>query len=260
MCVRPGTLACSRRTSVARPSGVPGERPQRARAEVAVDVAAAELRQRRAGVDDAAGHRAALGVRVLRRRARPARRPSSSSWPPHALACPRRRSSRGSWAARRARAARGRSPRPRPGRRRRSTARRARRRRRTATGCAGRSGRRPSAGFGCAHVGGEDLAEPLARVLRGAARVEGAAAVAEAEVEAPVGAEQQLAAVVVLLGLVDVEQLAQRLGVDRAVAAGRGTPPRACRPSGRTSAGRRAGRSRSRGGTRSRAGPARRRA
>ena len=66
MWVRPGTLACSRRTSVARPSGVPGQRPQRARAEVAVDVAAAELRQRRAGVDDAARHRAALGVRVLR--------------------------------------------------------------------------------------------------------------------------------------------------------------------------------------------------
>ena len=67
-------------------------------------------------------------------------------------------------------------------------------------------------GLRLAHVGGEDLAELLLRVLRGPARVEGAAAVAEPEVEPPVGAEQQLAAVVVLLGLVDEEQLAQRLG------------------------------------------------
>ena len=81
MWVSPGTLACSRRTSVARALGRALQRPQRARAEVAVDVAAAELGQRRAGVDDAAGHRAALGMRVLRRRARRARRPRRASWP-----------------------------------------------------------------------------------------------------------------------------------------------------------------------------------
>ena len=65
-----------------------------------------------------------------------------------------------------------------------------------------------------------------------AARVERAAAVAEAEVEPPVGAERELAAVVVLLGLVDVQQLAQRLG-SIVPSRGRGTRRRACRPSGR---------------------------
>ena len=45
------------------------------------------------------------------------------------------------------------------------------------------------------------------------ARVERAAAVAEAEIEARVRAENQLAAVVVLLGLVDAQQLADELAV-----------------------------------------------
>ena len=68
--------------------------------------------------------------------------------------------------------------------------------------------------------GGEQLAELRVRVLGGAAGVEGAAAVAEPEVQAPVGAEGELAAVVVLLRLVDVEELPARARIDGAVAAG----------------------------------------
>ena len=75
-------------------------------------------------------------------------------------------------------------------------------------------------GFGSRTSAARILPSLFAGVLGRAVGVEGAAAVAEPEVEAPVGAEQELAAVVVLLGLVDVEQLAQRLGVQRAVVAG----------------------------------------
>ena len=59
----------------------------------------------------------------------------------------------------------------------------------------------------------EQLAELRARVLGVLARVERAAAVAEAEVEARVRAENELAAIVVLLGLVDAQQLADELAV-----------------------------------------------
>ena len=57
-------------------------------------------------------------------------------------------------------------------------------------------------------VGGEQLAELVAGILGAALGVEGAAAVAHADVQAPVGAEGQVAAVVVGLGLGHVQQLA----------------------------------------------------
>ena len=57
-----------------------------------------------------------------------------------------------------------------------------------------------------------DLPSREPRILGDAARVEGAAAVAEPEVEPAVGPEGELAAVVVLLGLVDVEQPAAGRG------------------------------------------------
>jgi hypothetical protein len=68
------------------------------------------------------------------------------------------------------------------------------------------------------HVGRQQLAEPVLGVLGALLGIERAAAVAEADVQPPVGAEGELAAVVVLLGLGDVQQLAHRLGVDRAAA------------------------------------------
>ena len=61
-------------------------------------------------------------------------------------------------------------------------------------------------------VEAQELAEPRPHVLRAALRVERAAAVAEAEVEQAVRAERELAAVVVLVGLVDGQQLAHSLG------------------------------------------------
>ena len=60
MWVSCGTCARSRRTSAAPPSGRRLQRPQRARAEVAVEVAARQAAQREALVDVPAGHRAAL--------------------------------------------------------------------------------------------------------------------------------------------------------------------------------------------------------
>jgi hypothetical protein len=68
-------------------------------------------------------------------------------------------------------------------------------------------------GLAVVDVGGEDLAERVVEVLRAAAGVERAAAVAEAEVQAPIGAERELAPVVVLLRLVDEQQLPPRLGL-----------------------------------------------
>ena len=84
--------------------------------------------------------------------------------------------------------------------------------------------RRAPARAGCwcwpatTRVGGDQLAEQVLRVLRGGARVERAAAVAEPEVEPVVRAERELAAVVVLLGLVDHQQLAVWARLDRVVA------------------------------------------
>ena len=67
---------------------------------------------------------------------------------------------------------------------------------------------------------GDDLAEQLVGVLGAALGVERPAAVTEARVQPAVGAERELAAVVVLLGLVDEQQLAQLARGDRAVLAG----------------------------------------
>jgi len=59
----------------------------------------------------------------------------------------------------------------------------------------------------------QDLAEQAAEILRALARVVRGAAVADAEVEHPVGAEHGLAAVVVLPGLLDLEEDALARGV-----------------------------------------------
>ena len=61
-------------------------------------------------------------------------------------------------------------------------------------------------------VEAEELAEQRPRVLRAAVGVEGGAAVSEPEVEEAVGPERELAAVVVLVGLVDGQELAEALG------------------------------------------------
>ena len=65
MWVRPGHLGLLAADVGRAPLRRALQRVERARAEVAVDVAAAELGERGAGVDDPAGHGAALGVRVL---------------------------------------------------------------------------------------------------------------------------------------------------------------------------------------------------
>ena len=87
---------------------------------------------------------------------------------------------------------------------------------RSARGCAGRRATTCQRGVAPrVDVGGEELAEPRVEVLRVAVRVERAAAVAQAEIQPAVGAEGELAAVVVLLGLVDEQELAARAGSRR---------------------------------------------
>ena len=90
-------------------------------------------------------------------------------------------------------------------------------------------------------IDGQQLAESLPRVLRALIGVEGAAAVPKTEVQATVRAEGELPAVVVLLGLIDEQQLAD-------LAAPVELCDAACRPRGRSSAGRRGRSWRSPGG------------
>ena len=139
-------------------------------------------------------------------------------------ACPPAGSSR-SWRRRTSRRAPGRSPPRRSARRRRSTGRRSPDRTSTATGCAGRTprsrGGRPRrrrtgcpAGtrYGSGPVGvgldPQHLAQERAERLSVAPRVAAAAAVAETDVEVAVGPEDEIAAVVVVVGLVDEQHLA----------------------------------------------------
>ena len=202
MCVSCGTVARSRRTSAAPPSGVPPQRPQRARAEVAVDVAAPDERgSAAAAVDEPAGHRAAVVVGVGRHGPHELAARGRASWP--AMRCvpsnalqprflggssgssrTRLTSSTSSWPT---------SPihsSPSAGsKEKRHGLRRPMRTVRQRGG--------PSTGVAMT------LPSRESRVLGRRARVERAAAVAEPEVEAAVRPEGELAAVVVLLGLVD---------------------------------------------------------